>query len=161
MDCDVINDGTCSGVLVDSKNDVYITIYNRISQNSRKEVTLIPCRLIAQGGMMKIFFISLVFVIFSFQPLFAECRVMPKTPYSIEKYLMVSWADTFEQRKIYKTQRMVNQGVVKSTSRKVWLPCDVLGKDGNLVNVDISGIGKVWVYQTYVFCGGKRLDMIK
>jgi hypothetical protein len=91
----------------------------------------------------------------------AECWVSRETPYSSKKELMAIYVDlAFEQRKWQKAGRMVNQGIIKQTPthQKDWYPCKVLARDGKLVNVDLSGRGNVWVYQTYVFCGGKRLE---
>ena len=90
----------------------------------------------------------------------AKCWVSGETQYSSDKELMATWVDLFfKQRKTYQAGRMINKGIIKQTHWKPsWISCAVLGRDGDLVNVDISGIGNVWVYHTYVFCGGKRLE---
>ncbi len=90
----------------------------------------------------------------------AESWVSRETQYSSDKELMATWVDLFfKQRKHGKAGRMINKGIIKQTHWKPsWISCAVLGRDGDLVNVDISGIGNVWVYHTSVFCGGKQLE---
>jgi len=80
---------------------------------------------------------------------FAGCWVEDGTFYSKSKYDMMTFAMAMEQGNKQKALEMVDQGRIHSCSSASAI---VLEREKGFVKVHISGIGKVWIYETFLKC---------
>ena len=80
----------------------------------------------------------------------AGCMVDDGTFYSESKMAMTRFAIAMDQGDRAKALEMVDDGRIKSCSQA---SCRVIKRTNEgLVNVDIMGIGKVWIWNTFLFC---------
>jgi len=79
----------------------------------------------------------------------AGCYVEDGTFYAEKKLDMTAFAIYMDEGKKANAMRMVDDGRIKSCSRASAI---VIKRDGPLVNVQIIGIGKVWIYNTFLHC---------
>ena len=77
------------------------------------------------------------------------CWVEDGTFYAKNKLDMTAFAIYMDQRKKADALRMVDDGRIKSCTQASAI---VLERADPLVFVQIIGIGKVWIYQTYLHC---------
>lgn len=80
---------------------------------------------------------------------FAGCRVENGTFYAKEKSHMTAFAIYMDSGKKADALRMVDDGRIKSSTQATAI---VIERDGPLVNAQIIGIGKVWIYNTFLHC---------
>lgn len=62
---------------------------------------------------------------------------------------MTTFAIYMDQDKKADALRMVDDGRIKACSQATAF---VLERDGPLVHANIMGIGKVWIYETFIHC---------
>lgn len=100
-----------------------------------------------------VFLFSIIMVIFLWGTSIAGCWVDDGTFYAKKKNWMVAFAmyadrdGEFASKK--KALQMINDGRISSCTRAT---CFVIKRDGGVVNVQILGIGKVWIYKTFLNC---------
>ena len=88
-------------------------------------------------------------VLFFIQTTFAGCYVEDGTYYSNSKYDMITFAIAMDQGNRQKALQMVDEGRIGSCSQASAI---VLKREKGVVNVNISGIGEVWIYETFLHC---------
>jgi len=79
---------------------------------------------------------------------FSGCFVQDGTFYAKGKSQMTAFAMYMDQKNP-RAFDMVDDGRIKSCTRASAV---VIKRDNKIVNVNISGIGKVWVYETFLHC---------
>ena len=79
----------------------------------------------------------------------AGCRVEDGTFYAKEKRDMSAFAIYMDSGKKADALRMVDDGRIKSCTQASAI---VIERDDPLVNVQIIGIGNVWIYKTFLHC---------
>lgn len=81
---------------------------------------------------------------------FAGCYVQDGTFYADGKLTMTRFIIAMGQGDQNKAYQMVDDGRIKSCTKA---SCAVIKRtDDGLVNVNILGIGKVWIWQTFLHC---------
>lgn len=81
---------------------------------------------------------------------FAGCWVEDGTFYSNSKSDMITFIIAMQEGEKQKVLKMLDEGLVKSCSQA---SAFVLERDETgLVNVNIPGIGEVWIWHTYLHC---------
>jgi len=80
---------------------------------------------------------------------YAGCRVQDGTFYSKSKSSMTAFAIFMDQGKKSDALRMIDDGRIKSTTQATAI---VLKREDPLVHTQIIGIGKVWIYNTFLYC---------
>lgn len=99
---------------------------------------------------MKLFLFILTAYLFTSGTCLASCYVEDPTFYSKDKHSIMTFAMAMEQGKKNKALSMVDDGRIKSCSRA---SCSVIERlDNGFVHVYIAGIGKAWIYHTFLHC---------
>jgi hypothetical protein len=98
----------------------------------------------------KRFFITLLLASSLFSSwAYAGCWVEDGTFYAQKKLDMTAFAIYMDEGKKADALRMVDDGRIKTCSQASAI---VLRRDGPLVYAQIIGIGKVWIYKTFLHC---------
>jgi hypothetical protein len=101
--------------------------------------------------MKKVTFVLILVLIFAAAPgAYARCWVEGGTFYSASKTTMTEFIGAMQAGDQKKSQQMINEGLIKSCPEASCLILDRTEEGIMLVN--ISGIGQVWTYKTYVHC---------
>ena len=80
---------------------------------------------------------------------YAGCRVQDGTFYSDSKSSMTAFAIFMDQGKKSDALRMIDDGRIKSTTQATAI---VLKREDPLIHTQIIGIGRVWIYKTFLYC---------
>lgn len=97
------------------------------------------------------FFLAAVLSVFLMvNSAFAGCYVENPTFYSKDKYSIMTFGMAMDQGNQKKALSMVDDGRVKACSKA---SCVVIERlDNGFVHVNIAGIGKAWIYKTFLHC---------
>ena len=97
----------------------------------------------------QLFFMLLFASTFYSNSAFAGCRVEDGTFYAKGKHDMTAFAIYMDSGKKADALRMVDDGRIKSCTQASAI---VIERDDLFVNVQIIGIGNVWIYKTFLQC---------
>jgi len=81
--------------------------------------------------------------------IYAGCKVQNGTFYSENKLDITAFAIYMDEGKKADALRMIDDGRIKSTTQATAI---VLKRKDPIVHVQIVGIGKVWIYKTFLYC---------
>lgn len=79
----------------------------------------------------------------------AGCAIEDGTFYAKKKLDMTAFAIYMDQGKQDDALRMVDDERIKASSQASVV---VLERDGHFVHAQITGIGKVWIYDSFLYC---------